>query len=84
MPRPFGATGFWIDKNIFAGGINMDKASQAREHVERVAASFAVDGMILDDEQKDGLMRIALGEITHEESIEELDRKYKKVASESA
>ena len=46
---------------------------EVEEMIRRVKGSFAVDGMILDDDDIDRLRRFFSGEITEREAIDELD-----------
>lgn len=58
------------------GQIEKLTSEEVEDAIRRVCGSFAVDGMILDDEDKDRLRRSLSGEITSEEAIQEIKDKY--------
>ena len=51
---------------------------EVEKRVDMVAGSFAVDGIILTESEKNNIRAVASGEMTHEQVIRMLDRKYKK------
>jgi len=51
-------------------------AAEIEKTINKVAGSFAVDGMIVTDEEKNRLRRCLSGEITDEQAIQEIKDKY--------
>jgi len=51
-------------------------AAEIEKTINKVAGSFAVDGMIVTDEEKNRARRCLNGEITDEQAIQEIKDKY--------
>jgi len=70
-----------INEDSMEGGNNMSISdAEAKKRLDNVIGSFAVDGMILDNEQKDRLSRCISGEISHSEAKQEILDKFKRGA----
>ena len=48
------------------------------KRVNLVSGSFAIDGIILTEDEKNNIRAVASGEMTHAQAIQMLDSKYKK------
>lgn len=50
---------------------------EVEKRVDMVAGSFAIDGIILTESEKNNIRAVASGEMSHEQAIRILDRRYK-------